>query len=154
MKVFVTNKDTFDTIMQMRGITDANVGEHSKTFFISINDSCGTDEQPYFKEEHANVKTIFFDDIEEDIKHPKYGLIKAFNKEQANELVRFIEANKDKESCIVHCSAGISRSGAVGAFINDYFKGDCHEFKEMNPHILPNGHVLRRLKAAAIETQR
>jgi len=145
MKVFVISKREFDSLMSEKGITDSNVESGAKTFFISINDTVGTKEKPYFKVDKSNVMNLFFDDIEKDIEHPEYGRIKAFTKTQAIELIKFIENNKDKETCIVHCSAGISRSGAIGTFVNDYFSGDYNEFKKQNPHVLPNGLVLRIL---------
>ena len=46
----------------------------------------------------------------------------AITDEQAIEIVKFIERNSHKTEFIIHCSAGISRSGAVSAWIYDYFK--------------------------------
>ncbi len=150
MKVFITSKTAFDRLMKSKGITNENVENHKKTFFISINDTSGTNEIPYF-ENKKNVKVLFFDDVETDLEIPILGtkevkVAKAFTSVQAKELLEFIESNKDKESCIVHCAAGISRSGAVGTFINDYFGENWFEFKKTNPHIHPNGLVLRLLK--------
>ena len=155
MKVFVTSKTAFDDLMKRKGITNENVESHTKTFFISINDSCGTDEIPYF-ENKANVRVLFFDDVETDLEIPIIGtkevqVAKAFTNVQAKELLDFIDSHKDKESCIVHCAAGISRSGAVGTFVNDYYGGDWFEFKKQNPYIHPNGLVLRMLKGAVAE---
>lgn len=152
MKVFIIGKETFDGLMKKRGITNDNVESQSKTFFISINDTRGTDEVPYF-ENKSNVKVIYFDDIDQDIDDPKWGLIKAFSIEQAKELVDFIDKQKDKESCIVHCAAGISRSGAVGTFVNDYFREDWEEFKRQNPYISPNGLVLSLLNRVVREKE-
>ena len=151
MKVFITSKTAFDDMMKRKGITNENVETYKKTFFISINDTCGTDETPYF-ENKDNVIVLFFDDVETDIQ-TKHGIAKAFTNIQAKQLLQFIDRNKDKESCIVHCAAGISRSGAVGTFVNDYFKGDWFEFKKTNPYIHPNGLVFRLLKKAAMETR-
>jgi len=150
MKVYILSKARFDNIMQQKNITNENVEERKNTFFISINDSCGTDEIPYFQNKQ-NVKVLFFDDVEKDIEVPRIGtkevlVAKAFTMQQAKELFNFIISHKDKETCLVHCAAGISRSGAVGTFINDYFGGDYFEFKKQNPHIHPNGLVLRLLK--------
>lgn len=46
----------------------------------------------------------------------------ALTHEQSNEIIKHIEKNKDKNVFIIHCSAGISRSGAVSAWIYEYFK--------------------------------
>ncbi len=153
MKVFVISKTEFDEMMKRKGITNDNVESYKKTFFISINDTRGTNETPYFQNK-SNVKIMFFDDVEEDLVKTIVGTgevvtIKAFTSAQAKDLLTFIDSNKDKETCIVHCSAGISRSGAVGTFVSDYFGANWHEFKKQNPYIHPNGVVLRSLKAAA-----
>lgn len=155
MKVFILSKKQFDHMAVNNKITNANVESKKKTLFISINDSCGTTELPYFKEK-SNVKVLFFDDVEKDTptsvkENGKQLVAKAFTEKQAKELFEFILKHGDKESCIVHCAAGISRSGAVGTFVNDYFKGDFFEFKKINPRIHPNGLVLRLLKKAAAE---
>jgi predicted protein tyrosine phosphatase len=114
MKVFVTSKKTFDDIMLTKGITNDNVESYDKAFLISINDSVGTDEVPYF-ENKENVKVLFFHDLDEDIE-TKSGTANTFTYTQAEELLEFIDKHKDKETCIVHCAAGVSRSGAVGTF--------------------------------------
>lgn len=144
MKIVVLNKVSFDESLTKFGVDDSNVESYSKTFFISINDSMGTSEKPYFKKNHSNVLNMFFDDIEEAIK-TKYGVTKPFSEDDGKELLNFITANIYKTVCIVHCSAGISRSGAVGLFINDYSRSDYSEFKKENPYIQPNQLVLRTL---------
>lgn len=150
MKITIINKQTFDSLMKQHGITNDNVENITKTFFISINDTCGTTEVPYF-ENKENVKVLFFDDVDFDIEVSSHKIAKAFTTTQAEELFDFINKHKDKESCIVHCAAGMSRSGAVGTFINDYFGGDWFEFKKLNPHIHPNSLVLRLLKRVLAE---
>lgn len=145
MKVKVLDKMSFDIIMQRTGITNETVEQQSDTFFISINDTQGTDEVPYFQNK-KNVKVLFFDDVEKDIDDPKYGFIKAFTQEQAKEIVDFLEEQHGKQKCFLHCAAGVSRSGAVGTFVNDFFGADFFEFQKNNPYVHPNGHVLRTLK--------
>ncbi len=150
MKVLAIWKTKFDNLMVSLNITNDNVEKVPHTFFISINDSIGTDEVPYF-ENKENVLVLFFDDVEEDIAVMVQGNVqfaKAFTFEQAKQVIEFIEKHKDKQSCIVHCSAGISRSGAIAEFVNDFFGGDYFEFKKANPRLYPNGHVLRTLKGA------
>lgn len=145
MYIKIFDKASFDILMQRWGITNEAVEQQSDTFFISINDTQGTDEKPYFQN-NKNVKVLFFDDVEEDLHDPKYGFIKAFSSEQAKEIIDFLEQHFDKKKCILHCAAGISRSGAVGTFVNDFFGGDYFELMKNNPYIHPNGHVLRTLK--------
>ncbi len=52
---------------------------------------------------------------------------------------------------IVHCAAGVSRSGAVGLFVRDYFSLDYSEFKRQNPHIVPNLWVSKVLREENLE---
>lgn len=142
MKITVLNKITFDDVMSRNNITDDNVIEVSDTFFISINDTTGAISAPHFKNGHQNVKIMFFDDTDIDI--PTKGK-KAFTIKQAEELIGFINDNIDKSNCIVHCSAGISRSGAVGTFINDFMGQNHFDFMRNNPMVKPNPHVKRTL---------
>jgi predicted protein tyrosine phosphatase len=152
MKVYVWSKQMFDKGMADNGITDQNVEERDKIMFISITDTAkfSNSRIPYFKEDHDNVMNLSFDDVEHDLQpsptQPEGT--KAFTEEQAEKLFQFIKRNRDKETCIVHCMAGISRSGAVGTFINGYCGGDWEEFKRTNPYILPNGRVERLLNRA------
>lgn len=152
VNVLVTNKESFDVLMERYGITNDNV-EDKQSFFISINDTCGTDEVPFFKTNKSNVMVLFFDDVEEDLTIPTQEVkkAKAFTLEQAKELFAFVEKNKHRKTCIVHCAAGISRSGAVGTFINDYLGGNYSQFKKRNPYIHPNGLVLGLLKKVCRE---
>ena len=61
------------------------------------------------------------------------------------------ELFRDNHPIIVHCTAGISRSGAVGEVLNWYCNrfeaddSDCRKFEIMHPDIVPNAHVRRLL---------
>ena len=72
-----------------------------------------------------------------------------FDKDMAKSVISFVDRlNREKEdsSLIVHCRAGISRSGAVGTFACDFCGINYDDFKCINPNIFPNYHVLRLLK--------
>lgn len=151
MRVFACSKLSFDTQMLDNKITDENVEEKKKTCFISINETIEADKydelKPYFKSNHNNVLVLFFDDVEEDtpitiINTGAKLMAKAFTRKQGKQVIEFLEQNKTKEYFMVHCAAGISRSGAVATFINDYFNGDRERFLTDNPYIHPNGTVL------------
>lgn len=144
-KIFVLPKRYFDKMMTMRNIDDNNVKDKVKTCFISINDSLGTDAKPHFKSNHPNVLNLFFDDVDRDIEVEGEGTAIAFTEEMAEEVFNFVFNNRDMETFVVHCTAGISRSGAVGEFINNYFGQDYKEFIKQNPYVHPNGLVLSRL---------
>lgn len=141
MKVLVLSQRQFDNLMVDNSVNDKNVEEKTKIALISITDTSGFDKH-YFKTNHKNVLNLKFDDIEEDI-----GKYKTISIKQGRQIISFLEGiNKDVVVyLLVHCAAGISRSGAVGTFANDYFKLDRDVFKLDNPYIHPNGNVMRVL---------
>ena len=142
MKIYVINKMNFDSLMIAKNITNENVELLKQSFFISINNTnTSLYGNSYFNSDKSNVKALYFDDCGKD----KLNEV-AMNINQAKELFEFIKQNIHKESCIVHCSAGISRSGAVGLFINEYLHQDCNEFKNINPQIQPNHHILTLMR--------
>ena len=55
-------------------------------------------------------------------------------------IVDIINKHKDKSVFIIHCSAGISRSGAVATFLYDKFLSeiDKEQFRRENKYIRPN----------------
>ena len=50
------------------------------------------------------------------------------DKYDAKNLVNFIKAQGDQQDFIIHCYMGISRSGAIAKFINEYY--------DMGDHVL------------------
>jgi predicted protein tyrosine phosphatase len=72
---------------------------------------------------------------------------KLFNESDAEQIILFIdEINKvDVPVLIIHCAAGISRSGAIGLFACRYLKLDEKTFLNSNKHILPNFYILEIL---------
>jgi predicted protein tyrosine phosphatase len=130
--------------MAKLAINDSNV-ENQNACFISILgtvsfDWSNTELISYFKEDHPNTITLYFDDTLQDyeLNGNKYL---AMNELQAKFLFEFIKNNATKQNCFIHCLAGISRSGAVGEFICDYTQSSYEEFKQRNPGIHPNSHV-------------
>lgn len=78
-----------------------------------------------------------------------------FNEGHAKAIHDFIEPIKsnDRKEFYVHCDAGVSRSGAIGLVLNDWFNrfltvnhNDDESFKMNNSHIMPNPLVVRLLK--------
>lgn len=164
MKVYVLSKLRFIDLMIKNQITNDNIEEKIDCFFISINDTIysNSNNTPYFTENKNNLKIMHFDDVDYDIydtiivkdTNGKLKTIldkntlkaKAITEEQAKELFDFILQNKDKKICIVHCAAGISRSGAVGKFVNELYGEPYDVFKMNNPYIHPNQNILNLLK--------
>lgn len=158
MRVHILGKREFDKLMEINEINDKNVEKFDSIMFISIVD---TDElnsmwdfdrgtNHWFKENHDNVINMKFDDVEHDGEASPTQEVntRAFSEKQAKELYEFIKKHRDKETCIVHCMAGISRSGAVGTFVNGYCQGDWERFKRDNPMISPNPRIHKMLNDA------
>ena len=118
----------------------------AKYRIISINNVGFPAEPPPFSEEHLNSKNLlvlYFDDVEDG---PN-----AMTPEQAKRIADFVCSDDDRP-LIVHCSAGISRSGAVGSVLNLYFnrwladnEADHREFGLRHPDLDPNAHVRKLL---------
>ena len=144
-------------ILKKQGITDSNVENQDNTFYISINSTEGNDTKPYFKEKHPNVLTLYFDDCNEYKKHLVDGSPDEFyeqipmSEEQALEIIKFAEKMNNESNVYVHCTAGVSRSGAVGAFISDYLGNKWDDFIKVNPQVIPNSHISSLLKRVYYE---
>jgi predicted protein tyrosine phosphatase len=88
-------------------------------------------------------------DVEKDIMCPDTSKIyKKPSDYELNKIVNFVNQNEDKISFVIHCSAGISRSGAVARFIHEKFNTsyDNLRFYTDNSFIQPNLYILKRLK--------
>ena len=131
--------------------TEADLLEKSK--IISINSSWGFDDAPPFSERfltHTHLLTLTFDDLCNEPETPEdLGNAILFNKDMALAIMRFVDDGK--LPLLVHCTAGISRSGAVGEVLNWYFNryletntADDEDFVENNRQILPNT-IVRRI---------
>ena len=147
--VSVIPRAYLDRYCVANGFDDNNLP--SNGFFICIHNTAGENSLPYFKQDHANVLRLWFDDCSED----KSGILltgepyteKAMTPDQAQTIYDFLLAqqNAGRTNGVVHCAAGVSRSGAVGTFAADFFEVDRTEFKRINPYIQPNPHILSLL---------
>ena len=93
---------------------------------------------------------VQFDDVEQYYKEQTIGnykkpAISTISKDQAKEIVDYIKHLQElPESLklIIHCYAGVSRSAAVGKFINDYYKMKLPQYESLS---LYNKFVYRKL---------
>ena len=145
MNIFVHNRSFFENWrgkkMERQLFRDNRI--------ISINSVSSPAEQPPFSQEFLesdNLLVLYFDDVNE-------GEANAMTPEQAKQIVDFVHSDDDR-SLIIHCTAGVSRSGAVGDVLNWYFnryitdnRPDYHLNESMNRKIIPNSHVRRLLLA-------
>lgn len=124
MKINRISQANFKSLMEQQNITDQTV-DSSNDFYICLNSTGWIHSIPYFKEEHANVINLYFDDVESS--GPKEiqwfgGETKiidaiAMNERQAEQLVRFISTIPSDATLYVYCAKGKSRSRAVEDFI-------------------------------------
>ena len=98
--------------------------------------------------------TLFFDDIGHFDKIPDdllniYDKLILFNRDHAKKIIEFQKSLSDKiEYIIIHCTAGVSRSGAIATFLQDIYHENDEDnewFSKNNRHIIPNKHVLKVL---------
>lgn len=113
--------------------------------FISILD-CDNDELKY-DTTLDNFLQVKMWDIEEDAIDRNGLKFEKPSDVELQKIVDFVNKHKDKVSCIIHCSAGISRSGAVASFMYDKFQSevDKESFVKNNKQILPNLYIKKRL---------
>jgi predicted protein tyrosine phosphatase len=149
MRVRVLSKLKFDELLPRIGVTNDNADTHKNLAFISIVNSDTKDS--FFKENKSNVLKLTFDDAtdEENNRRVKLGLteLQLFTPNDGKKIIEFMENNLNSETVYIHCSAGRSRSGAVGTFINDVWGEQIfHNFLESNPIISPNYFILALLR--------
>lgn len=114
--------------------------------FISILDGDNTEQK--FDLSLDNVLQVHMWDIEKNILTSDGKTYLKPSDEELQRIVDFVNKNKDKVAFMVHCSAGISRSGAVVTYISEKFHDevDLQKFREDNKLIQPNLYILNRLR--------
>ena len=122
--------------------------------FITIRHSSEKDIYCAIPVEGDNILRLQFDDVTEN----PDGDLTLFNTEMARQIRDFTAQIDQNKELFVNCAAGISRSGAVGDVLNDYFNRylsfnapDDYYFKQLNKHIQPNPLVTRVLRKVFFE---
>lgn len=144
MRIFVKSRDNIEEALEKdpKIINEYNI--------ISIYSRyC---ESP-IKEDRYNILKLEFDDITERELQQYPERYKLFSENDARRIKDFTDSRLDPEKkLIVHCDAGISRSGAVGLCLNDYLNNyiESHyrhlaAFLRDNPYIVPNPYISRVL---------
>ena len=137
----------FKREMQRLNIHDSNV-EIANIAIISIGD-VSISKTPndftenginchWFKEEHPNVLNIDFDDCS-----PECGKGNPLSEKQAQQIYKFFCKNIAVDNFYIHCSAGISRSAAVGLCLRDFFNSLNYKVELKHNGIMPNSYVER-----------
>ena len=152
MEIRVLNRYEFNKLMNDNHIDDETVESYKNVFFISINDTSSSQhyKRSWFDHDHENVKVLYFDDVESEneTSPTNSGKCLPFSEAMAHDLYDFMKRNMRKEQCIIHCHAGISRSGAISCILADMVGVSFEKLKRDNPRICPNGRVMRLLNQA------
>jgi predicted protein tyrosine phosphatase len=85
-----------------------------------------------------NYKLVMrFDDLDTEVDSVDNREPVLFNDSMANEIIDWLEANKNNiKTLVVNCNAGISRSAAVAKFVADIYKLDFNEkYSLYNKHV-------------------
>lgn len=133
-------KQAFDNLF-----TDKEFKHYDYACFISIIDIDNNEQK--FDLSIENFLQVKMWDIETDITDNNGVSYEKPSDIELIKIVNFVNKHKDKSVFMVHCSAGISRSGAVATFIRDKFINeiDKEKFYLENKYIQPNLYVLKRL---------
>lgn len=146
------NNDLYDCNIEQR--TDLAVISIANSFEDSEPDDIFSDgpSSRWFRQRHRNVLNLTFDDVSALGPEPLAGSSAGcgyilFDESMACEIVAFVDANKNATVWIVHCSAGVSRSGAVSRWLKDRlsFKYGIEANNVDGRHAVPNAHVLEVL---------
>ena len=129
-----------------KAFTTEIMSKYDYACFISILDADSTEQK--YDRNLANFLQVKFWDIEEDLFTNKILKYAKPSDEELQKIVDFVNRHSDKDVFVIHCSAGISRSGAVATYIKDKFHDEVNEvyFSSNNHHIQPNLYVLKSLK--------
>ena len=151
-KIYAVSHNKFISEVQRLGITDENVKEHNTAFIqIGNTDSYEIDTLPFILKDNENVLSLRFDDCDEVFNTPIIGGLEYISQYpmsefQAEVIFSFIEKNKDKETFLVHCRAGQSRSGGIVKFLGEYFEIPYNIIHKDNPRIYPNQRIVSLLR--------
>ena len=88
----------------------------------------------------SNVLSLMFDDVEESDEQElleRFHYI-VFNEDMAKEIHDFVERIDKNKTLYVNCHAGVSRSGAVGIVLNEYFNRFLEDNKDDYEYFFEN----------------
>ena len=130
----------------------------SENKVISIQSKRGWDAVPPFSQERLgspHLLCLVFDDyfgIPDD--PAEQSEMALFTPAMAEQILRFVDDHA--HPVLIHCTEGVSRSGAVGTVLNEYFNRqvadrpeDYRCFFADNPRIMPNPNVLKIMQEVA-----
>ncbi|MDX1985648.1 MAG: tyrosine-protein phosphatase [Candidatus Obscuribacter sp.] len=141
---------------------ESNLSEYLRAqnrIFISVVD-CNA--SPVFGESER-VLTVRFDDVSPEMFESQtvYERIlsqmeelgrpyRTFTEEQARAILQFalpFHRLAEAVELFVHCTMGVSRSGAIASYLAELCQVDMQTFGRLNPQIVPNQLVLETFRA-------
>ena len=150
----------FKHTMRSNDLYDSNIELRTDLAVISIGNSFEDDladdifangpSSHWFRNQHRNVLNMDFDDIAapgEWKNLSKCNQYVLFDDDMARRIAQFVGENITASVWIVHCSAGVSRSGAVSKWLKDWLKSK-YGIEANNvdgKYAVPNALVLRVL---------
>jgi len=138
-KVFVLSRKEFENEIPKLSTQDIQLA------FISIHDPG----KPRIVEDAPNILNLWFHDAEDS----PDGDLTLFSDEMATKIANFVKNNQNSNIWMVHCTAGISRSGAVGETLAEFLGIPYKEFKRTNPRVQPNILVKKLLGEKLLQTR-
>ena len=115
----------------------------NNTIIISVNDR--DDNRAKFTENNKiiDILSLVFDDVEYEIENTKLMSV-----EDSLEIKNYIDIYKERiQDIVIHCTAGISRSAAIGCALSRYLNGDDTNLFKTGQY-MPNKHVYRLMCSA------
>ncbi len=117
--------------------------------FITIRNSFSEDPFCAIPVEGENILRLQFDDATTD----PDGTLVLFDESMAERIADFVKTLSPEKLLFINCGAGISRSGAVGEVLDEYFNRwveenllDHEYFLRLNPQVQGNSLVRRLLR--------
>lgn len=151
MKIHIKPRKFFENL---KG-TSQEIGVMSTYNVISIN-TCEykpkniIKEDPPFSEcvlksEDLQPLILYFHDYDK----PQKDVI-LMSENDVKKIINFLKSKDLSKPLIVHCTAGISRSGAIGIVLNEVYnknnKSDFDYFNIVNKKIRPNKYILELMR--------
>lgn len=120
MKITVAHRYFFEELIG----TSAEAGVFKTHRIISVNSVRQPEDPPFSKKywKEPNLLLLHFDDVEIQERAPTGS--RFMDETDAKAIAQFV-ASDDPRPIIVHCTAGISRSGAIGMALNEYCNRKC-----------------------------
>lgn len=131
MKIHISNRQVVEELISNLTGTIA---------VISITDP----DTPTVCDNCNNVLRLQFHDL--DKIWPQLNEVTYFNDAMADAIIKFIIANKSTDHMIVHCEAGVARSPAIAAVINEYHNIQHTVFQKYCPNTMVLSILRARLK--------